>query len=400
VTERIEAAGADAVFATGFGPRMAKASAAISGTAWEFLLPARRTPANLLDWAVQRIPGLNVMSSTWRADFMAGGDRQANALARVVVGTGLAGLAYSFAEQGLLTGGGLTDRELGRTKEGAGQQNYSLKVGDKWYSIQRMEPVAKVMMLAADLVEIAKSSKTEGDPEKAWTMLVLAFGNATVSTTYLSGLANMMKATLDPERYGNAFVESYATTLVPKIVGQSVMIADPLKREVDGAMDAIQSQLPYFREKLLPKRDVWGEPVQNNRWFDVMPVSTTKQSEDKVRTEALRLQVAMADAPKYLQEKGPLNQREQRTKLTDEQRDIYRQVSGQKAMAILGPIVAAPDWERIPDFAKVAVFKAVVEATHKQGAYAALPPEAAERLALRQKIIDKVLKQVTEAESK
>lgn len=69
-------------------------------------------------------------------------------------------------------------------------------------------------------------------------------------------------------------------------------------------------------------------------------------------------------------------------------------------MAILGPIVNAPDWDRIPDFAKAEIYKHVIEGARKQGQYAALPPDAAERQKLREKIVERVIRETQEAESK
>ena len=65
------------------------------------------------------------------------------------------------------------------------------------------------------------------------------FGNATVSTTYMSGLSNVLNGVTDPERYGEALLEQYASSLVPKIVGQTTAMFDPYKREVDGAIDTL-----------------------------------------------------------------------------------------------------------------------------------------------------------------
>lgn len=400
-TKAIEAAGDAQVFSQPLGRRASMASAAIAGTPWEFLVPARRTPANLLDWAVQHTPGANFLSSRWRADFQAGGERQAQALARVVVGTSLAATAYSLTQSGLLTGGGLADKDLNATKEGARVPNYSLKVGDTYYSVARIEPVAKLFMLAGDLAEIAKSPKlSEEDRGKAIAMMTLAFANATVSTTYLSGLANAMKAVTDPERYGQALVEGYATSVVPKIVGQPTTMADPYKREVDGVIEAIQSQIPFLREQLVAKRDVWGQRVENERLFGVMPIGTSKAAEEKVKTEALRLYLGLARAPEYIMERGPLKPTEKRTKLSHEQRDVLQEVSGKFAMQELSRIVQSPDWDRLPAFAQIKVYKDVMTNATKLGTVAALPPDAPERVARRQKILQAIIRQSQEAESR
>ena len=397
--ERVQQAGAEGVFAQRLGPRMEQLQRAMAGHWSQLIVPFVRTPANLVSWAIQHSPGF-MMSGRWREDWAAGGERQARAVSRVVVGTGMAMTAYSLADQGVFSGGGMFDKETARTKAAAGWQPYSVLIDGKWYSYQRIEPVAKVLGLAADLIELSKSPKLdEGDRAKAISMLVLMFGNATISTTYLSGLANTMQSLTDPERYGENFLEQYAKSLVPKIIGQTTEMADPHKREVNGIFDAIQSQIPFLREKLLPKRDVWGEKAKAGRLFDSMPIAMTEQSKDAVRTEAARLQVAIADAPRFVTEAGPFNERDKRVKLTEEQRDVFREVSGKNAMEILTPIVNSPDWNSIPDFAKTAIYKDVLEGTRKQGQYTALPPDAAERQKLREKIVNKVIEQTQRAES-
>jgi len=396
VLDTIAQTGAEAVFSQRVGPRLEMVQQAMAGHWSQFVIPFVRTPANLVSWAVQHTPGLNILSARWRADFAAGGESQAKAIARVTIGTGIAMTAFAMSEDGILTGGGLFDKEQGGAKRAAGWQPYSVQINGKFYSFQRIEPVAKVMGIAGDLVDMIKASKDEEDKAKMLSMLVLMFGNATISTTYLSGLAGAVNAMVDPVRYGDQFLEGYATSLIPKIVGQTTTLADPYKREVDGVMDAIQSQLPYFREKLMPKRDAWGQPSANDKWFAVMPVATSEVSKDKVKTEAVRLEIAMSPAPKFLIEKGPFKPKDKRIELTAEQRDVFAQVSGKNAMEILAPIVNATDWERIPDFAKAEVYKRVIEGTRRQGQYAALPPDAAERDKVRQKIVDTIVKQ-TEA---
>lgn len=394
--DTIAQTGAEAVFSQRVGPRLEMVQQAMAGHWSQFVIPFVRTPANLVSWAVQHTPGLNILSGRWREDFAAGGESRAKAIARVTIGTGIAMTAFAMSEDGILTGGGLFDKEQGGAKRAAGWQPYSVQIGGRFYSFQRIEPVAKVMGLAGDLVEMIKASKDEEDKAKMLSMLVLMFGNATISTTYLSGLAGAVNAMVDPVRYGDQFLEGYATSLIPKIVGQTTTLADPYKREVDGVMDAIQSQLPYFREKLMPKRDAWGQPSANDKWFAVMPVATSEVSKDKVKTEAVRLEIAMSPAPKFLVEKGPFKPSDKRIELTAEQRDVFAQVSGKNAMEILAPIVNASDWERIPDFAKAEVYKRVIEGTRRQGQYAALPPDAAERDKVRRKIVDTIVKQ-TEA---
>jgi hypothetical protein len=400
VTAKIEAHGAESVFAQRLGPRMEGISRSIQGSVFEFIFPFRRTPVNLVSWAMQYTPGLNLMSTRWWSDVRAGGELQSRALARVAIGTGLAMAAYELAEEGILTGSGLFDKEAGGAKRGAGWQPNSLFIGGEYYSIERIEPVAKILITASNLYELQKASADKEDKAKLGMMAVALFANATISTTYMSGLSNAMAAVKEPERYMDSFIEQYATSLVPKIVGQTVGALDPHKREVEGVVQAIQSQLPYFRSKLLPARDVWGEPSSNNKWFYVMPVSTSKESQDKVKTEAMRLAVAIGDVPKSVQESGPFKPSDMTTVLSQEERNQFRGVRGEEAMKLLTPLVNSPDWERLPAFAQAQAFKDAFEYASKMATQKVLPADDQKRIQAREKIIDRITRESQAVDSK
>jgi hypothetical protein len=393
IKEDIQNAGAEAVFAQRLGPRMEQAQAAMQGHALQFVIPFVRTPANLLSWAVQHTPGLNLLSGRWLNDFKAGGAARDRAIARVMIGGAMMMTAWSFIEAGDITGGGMFDPETRKTKMAAGWQPYSIRINGKYYSYQRLEPVAKVLGFAADWYEMQQHLEDE-DKAKGGMAVLAMFGNATISTTYLQGLAGVFNALTDPTRYGERFFEQYAASTVPKFIGQTAALIDPNKREVDSITDSIQSQIPFLREKLMPKRDVWGEPAKNQRLFGVLPITASEESKNKVKTEAVRLGLALTDVPKVLYEAGPLKPKDRKVELTPEQLDVARAVTGKAAMDILAPIVESKDWDKIPDFAKEKLIKGVLAATRTPGRLAALPPTAPERIEARQKIVDEIVRQV------
>lgn len=389
---------AEAVFSERLGPVSEKLSNAIAGTWAEFVVPYRRTPINLFSWAAQHIPGLNLLSGRWRDDYAAGGERQARAVARIVVGTAASATFFSLAEQGMITGSGLFDKEMGGTKRAAGWQANSFLIDGKYYSYARIEPIAKLVATAADLVELQKTAVSKEDKAKIGVMSMLLFGNATISSTYLSGLSSVLHGVTDPNRYAENLMESYASSLVPKIVGQTVGMTDPYKREVEGIVDAIQSQLPYFREKLLPKRDVWGEKVLNDRALEILPVAVTEASKDKVRTEAVRLAVAIADAPKEIAISGPFDKKSQSIELTPGERDIFRTVRGEEAMKYLVNIVNAPHWDQIPMYAQAAIYRDVLRGASETAAFKAMAPNDPRRIAKQEALVNKIIQQNLAAE--
>lgn len=393
----VQQAGAEAVYAQRLGKRMEQIQMAMAGSLPAGLvMPFVRTPVNLLSWATQHSPFF-LLSKRWRDDFMAGGERRDAAIGRVVVGTMLSWAAYEAFDEEILTGGGhfLTPQERA-TKVAAGWQPYSFKPFKEYYSYQRLEPIAKVIGLVGDIMEMHKRADKD-DQFKLMAGAVALFGNATVSTTYLSGLANMFKAVTDPARYADTWFEGYVSSLVPKIIGQTAQIIDPYKREVDGVVDALQSQIPYIREKLMPQRDVWGEKKPNTRLFSVLPIATSKESHDKVKSEAMRLELGISDVPKFIRLPGPLKPGQQKLELTGEERDVLRAVSGRVAMEILSPLVNSPDWKGLPDYAQIDAYKKALKDARAIGTLEALPPDSKRPAEAREKIINEMNRQLEAA---
>jgi hypothetical protein len=392
----IQAAGAEAVFAQRLGPFMERIQLAVTGTAAQFIVPFIRTPVNLLSWSVQHSP-LFLISKRWRDDFAAGGTRRNQAISRVAVGAGLSLLAMNLFEQGLITGGGHFDKEKRKTKM-PGWQPYSIynPLNKKFYSYQRLEPVSKVIGLIADLMEMQQHE--DPDAGKLALASVALFGNLTISTAYLQGLSQLFNAATQPERYWETFAEGYAASLVPKVIAQPVMKLDPHFREVEGVFESIQSQLPYFREKLRPARDVWGDLRERKQaLFNLLPIAVTEKTENKVKLEAMKLELALTDVPKFLTIPGPLKPGERRVELTPEQRDIMRIVSGKQAMEWLSPIVNDPAWEHNPEYVKEKVFRRIISAARTQGALKALPPGAPQREATLREMLLEIQRQGEEA---
>jgi hypothetical protein len=281
----------------------------------------------------------------------------------------------------------------------AGWQPYSLKIGDTYYSYQRIEPVAKVLGVVADLMEMSEHADDE-DKGRMFVAGTALLGNITISTTYLQGIAGAFNALTDPERYSEQWYEQYASSLVPKAISQPVQMLDPFKREVDGGLEAILAAMPYFRQTLMPKRDVWGKEIENARALGVLPVTRTTATDDLVKQEAVRLALPIAPIPQFVYEAGPFEAKERRIEMTAEQRDIMATVSGKFALEILTPIVADSSWKSIPDFAKVEIYRRVIEAARKKGRYEALPGDAAEREQKRLEINAKIMEQVLKADTK
>jgi hypothetical protein len=90
---------------------------------------------------------------------------------------------------------------------------------------------------------------------------------------------------------------------VPAIVAQPTQMLDPVTREVNSITDAVKARIPGLRGELLPKRDIFGEPIQTKeRLGAVSPVTeTTSRRQGPHRGRAprrLRRRHAEENAPR------------------------------------------------------------------------------------------------------
>lgn len=265
------------------------------------ILPFVRTPANILKFTFERTPLAPLMSSV-RADIAAGGARQDLALARLSTGTALMMVAADMAMSGTVSGSGPKDARERQALERTGWQRNSIKVGDRWYAYNRLDPAGSLLGLAAEMVEILNNSEDEDTEESVGEAAVAAVASisATVmSKTYLSGLADLFEAVSDPKRYTESFVQRLVGSAVPAIVGEAARTVDPYSREVFGMLDAIKRRTPGLSDDLPLRRDLWGRPVTYQSglgWaYDVFsPIYTKPAKAEPIDDEMLRLGKAVS----------------------------------------------------------------------------------------------------------
>lgn len=378
LAKAVTAAGDKSVFTTKLGKTGTHLQMMVKGTPLEFILPFIKTPANLLKWAAEYVPGVNLLMSSVRADLSGKNGAAARdlAAARMLIGGVVATVVFDAVENDVITGGGLSDPEKRRAKVAAGWQPYSIKIGDTYYSYQRIDPVARLLATAADAAEIYAAAG-ENDKLNLAGAITSAVGNATISQTYLSGLSSAVNAITDPNRYGGRWLDRYAASLVPSIVGQTAAEIDPNAREVNSILDAIQSRIPFWREQLLPVRNpLTGNPVEGkDRVFPFAPITATDASADKVLSEAMRLGVSLPIAPRNVQV-GRGTGKLGKVEIDAQARNAFTQKQGEFAHEILSQIVNTPAWDAIPDIVKTDVYSKIITAARTQAALVALPPEA------------------------
>lgn len=299
------------------------------------VLPFVRTPTNLIKFTAERSP-LAPFVKEWRKDIAAGGARRDLAVAKVMVGSGVGAVIAELAAKGIVTGSAPSDDNQRGLLLANGWQPYSIKIGDTYYSYRRLDPFAMTFGTAADVATMG-DTMTDKQREKGaalWTASVVA---NLASRTWLSGVTDALEALQDPERYSGNFIKRLVgSATVPTGSAQLARIVDPTMRETPDIASYMSSRVPGQSDELLPKRDVWGQPIVGEGGVgpDILsPIWTTTDRNDPITTEALRV--------------GATVSKPQKGDMTPEQYDRLQETAGAVARQWIGQLIASPEYQAL-----------------------------------------------------
>ena len=226
----------------------------------KFIFPFVRTPVNIVKYAGKHSFMAPVMQEFREA--MQQGDPAAKqlAIARMTWGSSMMGLAAYLASQGLITGGGPDDPKERQLLRAQGWEPYAGKIGDKYYSYGRLEPIGILFGVSADLNTIVEHA-TEGEVEEIAALLFNSIAKNLTHKTFLRGASDVVHAMAHPEQYGDKWLRSFAGTVVPTGIAQWARVEDPGLKRVESIMEQIKSRMPHTVSQVRPRLDFWGRPI-------------------------------------------------------------------------------------------------------------------------------------------
>lgn len=259
-----------------------------TGILGRLAVPFLRTPVNVVKYAMSRTPLAPFMPSV-QADFLAGGARRELVLSRMALGSTVMLVSSLMAQKGMITGAGPTNYKEKQMLELSGWKANSLKIGDTYYSLERADPVAALILMSADVTEII-GQVSEADAYDLAFASSVAVANSLESRTYFNGLMDFFdayqNASRDPENKQNVlfnWLERMAATAVPAGVAAVARQVDPTVRLTDDLTSRLKSRLPAYSKDLPPRRNMFGDVVvlEGGLGPDIMSpiyMSTDKQN--------------------------------------------------------------------------------------------------------------------------
>jgi len=254
----------------------------VAANPWlRFIVPFIRTPTNIVKQALERTP----------IGFVRGAiKRDPELLAKGTVGS-LTSLWVGFqAMEGNITGSAPTKPEEARTWYAAGNQPYSLKIGDQWYSYKRLEPFSTILGLTADMVRMS-SKASDRELDEMANQVIKSFAQNLTDKTFFSGVADIVEALSDPDRFLESFAANKASSFIPNILKQSSSeLVDPSFRDPKGLVEkTFQQHFPVARQGIIPRRDLFGEVIAPESLFPFAPVKTKSAVKTPLQEELSRL---------------------------------------------------------------------------------------------------------------
>lgn len=221
----------------------------------ELVIPFVQIPANVMKFGLERSPA-GVVNIALKK----GGER-ADAIARTFIGGSIAaGIAMLFAEN-RITGAPPKNSAERDAFYRQGKIPYAVRIGDNWYSYQRLEPFNQIFGQIA-LVQSLIREKPDADVSEVVTRVGTGIAQNLISQTYMQGLSNVLDAIEDPERYGQKFLNNFGQMLIPSGVRATARAVDRTIRQTSTPLEAAVAGLPGISEALPAKLNVFGEPIK------------------------------------------------------------------------------------------------------------------------------------------
>jgi hypothetical protein len=329
------------------------------------IIPFVRSPINSLKYANERTP-LGAFSREVRANLKGvnGKAAQDTQIARMAIGSAVATAVFYMAFEDAVTGGGPSSPEERATLMLSGWRPYSFKIGEHYYSYARLEPISTIVGVAAEIVDVLKRDPGTDEEEVSkiaahYIAVVMgdlfpAVAKSVMSKASLQGVSDLTNAVTDPKRYGPRFMQNRVSSFVPTISAQQARDFDEHAREIRTMLDAIKARVPGLRSDLLPKRDIWGEPIKSDDKLGIDAISLVPMA--KISKDPATL--ALIDAGFF---PSKLDRKILGVELTDQQYDDFARIAGRLAKVRVDAIVSSPGFETVSAELRSKVLKKAID---------------------------------------
>lgn len=360
-------------FTNPLGSTGQKVQGIINNHPWtRYIAPFVRTPVNIVKYAGERTP-FGIFAKSYKDAIKKGGAEADLARARVALGSTAMASVAMLANDGLITGRGPADYRENNVLRETGWQPYSIRVGDTYYAYNRFEPVGILFGLAADWADIYKyadkSFTEENGPElgKLAAMLGASFTENITNKTFLTGVSDFINVIFNPDRYGEASLQRFASSFVPTASYYVRKAEDPIMRDAQTLTDQYLNRIPGLSTELPAKRNVFGEIRTFSKgaapkWMGGIgetfsPVATSKVKNDVVFEELAKLKIVPVK-PKRQIYGVDIDSRQYE--------DMLKEMLSLNTKNVIKGVIESPGYDNLPPMVKIEAIKSILSDAQKE----------------------------------
>ena len=275
------------------------------------VMPFIKTPLNILKYAADRtVFGFFRTTKIWdelHSPVLATKQAAMGRLATTAASTmTMLGVMRNFNrnENMHISGGGPRDPDKRKRLEESGWQPYSIRIGDKFYSYQRLDPFATIIGVYADTLDLLQEGEFNVSDDLIQRTLAIMFSvvqRNIVNKSYLTGVEQFSAALSDTtgskiERWigstSSNFIpwSAFMRTTVGGISG--AIMDDHEVKQVRNIADYWLRNIPITQGRLDPKRNLLGEAQEygmGNLYRAFSPVNVRDAADDEVMQEIANL---------------------------------------------------------------------------------------------------------------
>lgn len=322
----------------------------IVATVSKFTVPFIQTPMNIFKQGIEYSP----------AGFatLAGSKNKTEQLSKAIIGSSIFAGAATLLASNRLTFGEPID-PTGKTQfRTAGMQPYSVKIGDKWVSYQKLPPgISFPLAMTAGINDAIKNKKIDDGTADLILSSVAKWGTFLADQSYAKSIGDILSAAKGGEAGIANVASNYAQQLIPyrALGGWLAKLTDDTQRKVDSKADFIDKQvqllmmnIPGLSKQVPARLDSEGNPLKapNNILNAFNPIQTStqteKQSADYENTQKIKLlnKQETADNTKAKEKIQPIYDQAQKliaedrqeeadalvADMTDEDYEVYKKI--------------------------------------------------------------------------
>lgn len=277
-------------------------------------------------------------------------------IGRGITGSGIMAIGSSLMAAGLISLSYPKTEKEQKLWEIEGRKANSIKIGDKWRSVQVLGPAGNLLLVGG---AFEKNLKDEGSVTKAMATALATGGKSFLESTFLSGLNQSINALNDPKRYAEGYLGSLVSSSIPTIVSDISRAIDPMERRAVSVDEKVKARIPGVRQTLEPQVTVFGKEKERvGNFLEVLadPTRPYRETITSVTSELRRMWDAGYEVSPTL-----LGDKQGYSGLTPEQNTELWKRAGEITEDKLTSLFSKEEYKKMPDENKAKIIDDVVD---------------------------------------